>query len=118
VRRRPTCESEPGRGATFPLRRKAWSLIVDEHERAARQFVETTAALAALQEAIEGELSPHQSAMLVVIALDGVPIDVLAERLNTTGVLCTKPCTTHEERSEPPCSRGLGIDEQQARERA
>ena len=34
---------------------------------------ETTAALAALQEAIEGELSPHQSDMLVVIALDGVP---------------------------------------------
>jgi len=34
--------------------------------------------------AIETELSPHQREVLVAVALNGVPIDVLAERLSTT----------------------------------
>lgn len=34
--------------------------------------------------AIRTELSPHQQEVLTALALDGVPIDVLAERLNTT----------------------------------
>ena len=33
---------------------------------------------------IEEALSPHQRRVLVALALNGVPIDVLAERLNTT----------------------------------
>ena len=37
-----------------------------------------------LQEAISTELTPHQREVLVAITLNGVPIDVLAERLNTT----------------------------------
>jgi RNA polymerase sigma-70 factor (ECF subfamily) len=40
--------------------------------------------LARLQHAIEESLTPHQRQILVAIALNGVPIDVLAERLNTT----------------------------------
>ena len=38
----------------------------------------------ALSEAIESRLTPHQREVLVALALNGVPIDVLAERLNTT----------------------------------
>jgi RNA polymerase sigma-70 factor (ECF subfamily) len=40
--------------------------------------------LAALQAAIAEDLSAHQREVLVAITLNGVPIDVLAERLNTT----------------------------------
>ncbi len=40
--------------------------------------------LAALRSAIRGALSAHQREILVAITLDGVPIDVLAERLDTT----------------------------------
>ena len=40
--------------------------------------------LAAVGEAIAGELSPHQREVLVAVTLDDVPIDVLAERLQTT----------------------------------
>jgi RNA polymerase sigma-70 factor (ECF subfamily) len=40
--------------------------------------------LASLQRAIRETLTPHQRQILVAIALNAVPIDVLAERLNTT----------------------------------
>ena len=40
--------------------------------------------LATLQRAIAEVLTPHQRRVLVALALNGVPIDVLAERLNTT----------------------------------
>ena len=36
-----------------------------------------------LQTAIATVLTPHQRRVLVALALNGVPIDVLAERLNT-----------------------------------
>jgi RNA polymerase sigma-70 factor (ECF subfamily) len=34
--------------------------------------------------AIRTELTPHQREILVAVAVDGVPIDVLAERLGST----------------------------------
>jgi GTP cyclohydrolase I len=71
-------------GREIPLKAETWPLIVDDHEPTAQQSVETTDTLAALRQAIEGDLSPHQREVLVAIALNGVPIDVLAERLNTT----------------------------------
>jgi RNA polymerase sigma-70 factor (ECF subfamily) len=40
--------------------------------------------LATVQGAINEVLTPHQRRVLVALALDGVPIDVLAERLSTT----------------------------------
>ena len=40
--------------------------------------------VAALQAGIEEALTPHQRRVLMALALNGVPIDVLAERLNTT----------------------------------
>ena len=39
--------------------------------------------MATLQKAIAEVLSPHQREVLVALALNGVPIDVLAERLGT-----------------------------------
>jgi RNA polymerase sigma-70 factor (ECF subfamily) len=40
--------------------------------------------LAALQAAIADVLTPHQRHVLVALVLNGVPIDVLADRLDTT----------------------------------
>jgi RNA polymerase sigma-70 factor (ECF subfamily) len=40
--------------------------------------------LTAVRGAIDEELTPHQREVLVAVALNGVPIDVLAERLGTT----------------------------------
>jgi RNA polymerase sigma-70 factor (ECF subfamily) len=37
-----------------------------------------------VRQAIEHELTPHQREVLVAVALNGVPIDVLAERMGTT----------------------------------
>ncbi len=39
--------------------------------------------LTTLQSAIAEVLTPHQRSVLVALAVNGVPIDVLAERLNT-----------------------------------
>jgi RNA polymerase sigma-70 factor (ECF subfamily) len=44
---------------------------------------ERAALLAAVQEGIGRALTPHQRAVLVALALNGVPIDVLAERLGS-----------------------------------
>ena len=46
--------------------------------------VERRELLVAINECIAGELTPHQREVLVALAIDGVPIDVLAERLSTT----------------------------------
>jgi RNA polymerase sigma-70 factor (ECF subfamily) len=46
--------------------------------------LEQTELLTALQAAIGEILTPHQRRVLVGLALDGVPIDVLADRLGTT----------------------------------
>ena len=40
--------------------------------------------LEALRDAMAETLTPHQREVFVALALNGVPIDVLAERLNTT----------------------------------
>jgi RNA polymerase sigma-70 factor (ECF subfamily) len=46
--------------------------------------VERRELLIAINECIAGELTPHQRQVLVALAIEGVPIDVLAERLSTT----------------------------------
>jgi RNA polymerase sigma-70 factor (ECF subfamily) len=61
----------------------SWPLLVagggSPHEDA-----EMRELLLALREAIESDLSPHQREVVMALALNEVPIDVLAERLNTT----------------------------------
>jgi len=49
-----------------------------------QEDLETAELLADLREAIERDLSPHQRQVLVAVTLQDVPIDVLAERLDTT----------------------------------
>jgi RNA polymerase sigma-70 factor, ECF subfamily len=69
-------------GREVPLEPESWGLFSStalEPDEAAEQ----AELLTALQRAIEESLTPHQRRVLVALALNGVPIDVLAERLNT-----------------------------------
>ncbi|HWI09085.1 MAG TPA: sigma-70 family RNA polymerase sigma factor [Solirubrobacteraceae bacterium] len=67
----------------LPLGPQAWphvaSRALSPHEQAVGSEL-----LGALREAIDCALSEHQREVLVAVTLNGVPIDVLAERLNTT----------------------------------
>jgi RNA polymerase sigma-70 factor, ECF subfamily len=59
-------------------RRRAWQ------GRAIGVDVELPETLRALRDAVETSLTPHQRDVFAALSLNGVPIDVLAERLNTT----------------------------------
>src|SRR5664279_4486115 len=77
---------------------------------------EITDRLTALHEAIEDELSPHQREVLVALALNEVPVDVLAERLNTTRGALYK--TLHDARQKlrgALVARGMGLEEDKER---
>ena len=50
---------------------------------APEQYAEAADLAAAVREAIRTELSPHQRRILIALAVDDVPIDVLADRLGT-----------------------------------
>jgi RNA polymerase sigma-70 factor (ECF subfamily) len=70
-------------GRELPLEPATWALMA-EGRATPQAAVETSELIAGLQDAIEHELSPHQREILVAVALNDVPIDVLAERLGTT----------------------------------
>jgi RNA polymerase sigma-70 factor (ECF subfamily) len=69
-------------GREVPIEPEGWALFsstgLEPDDEAAQSELVT-----ALQFAIEQVLTPHQRRVLVALALNGVPIDVLAERLNT-----------------------------------
>jgi RNA polymerase sigma-70 factor, ECF subfamily len=69
-------------GREVPLEADAWSVLADAGAGAGRK-AEDAELFAALREEIE-RLPPRQREVLVAVALNGVPIDVLAERLNST----------------------------------
>ncbi len=70
-------------GREVPIQPEAWNLVrttaLDPADRA-----EQTELLTAVQTAITTALTEHQRDVLVSLAIDGVPIDVLADRLSTT----------------------------------
>jgi RNA polymerase sigma-70 factor (ECF subfamily) len=70
-------------GREVPLEPESWT-VFSSGGLVPEQEAEQSELLTALQEAIERELTPHQRRVLVALALNGVPIDVLAERLSTT----------------------------------
>ena len=69
-------------GREVPLEPETWSLFTSDGI-APDAEVEQSELLSSLQEAIAEVLTPHQRRVLVALALNGVPIDVLAERLGT-----------------------------------
>src|SRR5690348_14208253 len=70
-------------GQEAPIDPQGWALIMDGASTP-EQDAETKETFAAVREAIEKDLSPHQREILVAVTLNDVPIDVLAERLDTT----------------------------------
>jgi RNA polymerase sigma-70 factor, ECF subfamily len=97
-------------GREVPIEPEGWALFSssglepdDEAEQA--ELVK------ALQAGIEEVLTPHQRRVLVALALNGVPIDVLAERLNTNRNALYK--TLHDARRklrDHLGERGLALD--------
>ena len=95
--------------AAVKMRRRPWHAreVVLEPERwplladgglAPHAQVEQVELLAAVRSAIDEELTLHQREVLLAVALNGVPIDVLAERLGTTRGALYK--TIHDARAK------------------
>ncbi len=70
-------------GKEIALEDDAWSVIADAGP-SAHQLLDDAETLRAISDAVQRSLTKHQRAVFVALALNEVPIDVLAERLNTT----------------------------------
>lgn len=70
-------------GREVPLEPEAWDAVASGVGQPTGS-VERSELIAVLQRAIAEVLTPHQRRVLVALALNGVPIDVLAERHGTT----------------------------------
>lgn len=66
-----------------PLEPDRWPLLADGRPSPS-QDAEVREVLSLVQAGIEEDLTPHQREVFTALALNGVPIDVLAERLGTT----------------------------------
>jgi RNA polymerase sigma-70 factor (ECF subfamily) len=67
----------------LPLEPDAWPAFASQALSPGEHLAESEL-LAALRRAIAERLSAHQREVLVAVTLNAIPIDVLAERLNTT----------------------------------
>ncbi len=90
------------------LEPESWDILPDSGTGPS-QDIEHAELLAGVREGIAGALTPHQRNVLVALALNGVPIDVLADRLGTTRGALYK--TLHDARRKLRAhlsDRGLG----------
>jgi len=95
-------------GREIPIEPGSWSVFAGE-DVAPEDRAEQAELLGALQQAVSTVLTPHQRTVLTALALNGVPIDVLADRLGTTRGALYK--TLHDARRklrEHLQSAGLG----------
>ncbi|HEY6638771.1 MAG TPA: sigma-70 family RNA polymerase sigma factor [Solirubrobacterales bacterium] len=98
-------------GRELPLETEDWSLMADPGP-APQGAVEMNDLLAAIRQEIDTSLTPRQREVLVALALNEVPIDVLADRLGSTRGALYK--TLHDARQKlraALAARGLIIDE-------
>ena len=98
-------------GREVPLEPEAWTLLRERRPRA-RRAGRAGRAAARRCGGDRDVLTPHQRRVLVALALNGVPIDVLAERLGTTRGALYK--TLHERGAncaQHLAERGLALDE-------
>jgi RNA polymerase sigma-70 factor (ECF subfamily) len=102
-------------GREVPIEPEGWGLFSSaglEPDAAAEQ----SELLETLQSAIGQVLTPHQRRVLLALALNGVPIDVLAERLNTNRGALYK--TLHDARRKLRNhlqERGLALENEEKR---
>jgi RNA polymerase sigma-70 factor (ECF subfamily) len=93
-----------------PVEDKAWAALA-EAGRSPHGRVEDSELISALRAEIEAALSERQRRVLVAVTLNGVPIDVLAERLGSTRGALYK--TLHDARRKLRAGledRGFDID--------
>src|SRR5205807_8477829 len=96
----------------LPLQPEAWPLF-PTGSPSSEDSAEQSEVFDELQKAISNELTSHQREVLVATTLNGVPIDVLAERLNTTRGALYK--TLHDARRNLRvhlAARGMSIGEE------
>jgi RNA polymerase sigma-70 factor (ECF subfamily) len=94
-----------------PLEPDAWARLEGRSD-SPHAGAELRELMSAVRTAIDGELTPHQRDVLVALTLSGVPIDVLAERLDTTRGALYK--TLHDARQKLRRSladQGLELEE-------
>lgn len=97
-------------GRELPLEPESWSLFASTAQSPSGG-AEEQELIAALQHAIAVVLTPHQREVLVALALNGIPIDVLAERLDSNRNALYK--TLHDARQKLRghlAANGLTID--------
>jgi RNA polymerase sigma-70 factor, ECF subfamily len=100
-------------GREIPLEDEAWATL-GSAGATLQGLAESRELIAALREEIESGLSPRQRQVLVAVALNGVPIDVLAERLGSNRGALYK--TLHDARKKLRrglAKRGLDPDDHQ-----
>jgi len=73
----------PWHGRELPVEADDFTSVLDKGRGPSGQ-AEASELMDAVRDAIAEVLTPHQRAVLVAITLDDVPIDVLADRRNTT----------------------------------
>lgn len=96
------------RGRVVSFEPEDWSRLADRGASPAEE-AEHAELLAALREGVQVALTPHQREVFAALALNGVPIDVLAEHLGTTRGALYK--TLHDARRklrDHLARRGLG----------
>jgi RNA polymerase sigma-70 factor (ECF subfamily) len=96
-------------GREIPVEDDGWEAVARESSPDRR--VEQKELLAALRVAVAEALTPHQRSVFVALALNQVPVDVLAERLGTTRGALYK--SLHEARGRlraALAAQGLGPD--------
>lgn len=100
----------------IPLESEAWRLPSRAGDSPEEQ-AEAGELLSALRDGVERRLTPHQREVFIALALNDVPIDVLAERLGTTRGALYK--TVHDARRklrEELGERGFATSEARAGE--
>src|SRR3954452_22067254 len=76
--------------AAVKARKRAWQgreVVLEDaidSRPSTHELLDQSETLRAVRDAMQTELSEHQRAVLIAVALDGVPIDVLAERMGKT----------------------------------
>jgi RNA polymerase sigma-70 factor, ECF subfamily len=101
-------------GREICIDEQTWPAIADTAHSAHEQLEESEL-LHALGSAIRSSLTPHQRTVFTALALNGIPIDVLADRLHTTRGALYK--TLHDARRKLRVSlaeAGYPIDAQPA----
>jgi RNA polymerase sigma-70 factor, ECF subfamily len=102
-------------GREVPLEPETWGMFSSAALEPGEE-AEQSELLGTLQRGIDEVLTPHQRDVLVALALNGVPIDVLADRLSTTRGALYK--TLHDARQKLRRhldGQGLSLDTLEAR---